>query len=518
MKTNRRNVVVIILLLVCHYSAAQYQKKTAYFISNEGNKFNIGSINSPYCALDSELSKKINAGDTVYFKGGEVFETSLYIDCLLRGTQENPIVITSYGGQKAIIKSGNRVGFLINNSQYINLEYLHFIGNGRNNGNTSDGVCVSNSNHIRLKGLEIEGYQKAGLEIYCSKFIISDEIFSHDNGYAGIDVYGVYGRKDASSDITITHCKAEDNPGNPIEFENHSGNGIVVGQCKNITIEYCTATNNGWDMPRKGNGPVGIWAYEADSVIIQYCISYRNKTSKGSQDGGGFDFDGGITNSIIQYCLSYENEGAGYSLFQYKGASPWYNNIIRYCVSENDGNVSNGMGGFFIWNSSENEDELKQCYIYNNTVYNAHGGVICYESKSKNKDFYFINNIFVGKDMLNKGVEPSSNFYGNNWYSLSGTGFNITGFTNFNEWVINKNKETFGQKILGYNIEPLFINAGNTTLTDPEKLALYNAYQLKATFKKKIKGLNINKLVGIKNTKFDFNRNRTKKNFLGAFK
>ena len=67
-----------------------------------------------------------------------------------------------------------------------------------------------------------------------------------------------------------------------------------------VLIEYCTATNNGWDMPRTGNGPVGIWAYESDSVLIQRCIAYRNKTQKGAADGGGFDFDGGMTNSIIR--------------------------------------------------------------------------------------------------------------------------------------------------------------------------------------------------------------------------
>ena len=80
-------------------------------------------------------------------------------------------------------------------------------------------------------------------------------------------------------------------------------------------------------MPRIGNGPVGIWADEASNVTIQYCISHPINTAKGAKDGGGFDFDGGITNSIIQYCLSYENQGAGYGLFQYAGASPWHNNV-----------------------------------------------------------------------------------------------------------------------------------------------------------------------------------------------
>ena len=101
-------------------------------------------------------------------------------------------------------------------------------------------------------------------------------------------------------------------------------------------------------MPRQGNGPVGIWAWMSDHVKIQYCISYKNRTSRGGKDGGGFDLDGGVTNSLIQYCLSYENEGAGYGLFQYPGASDWSNNIIRYSVSINDARTTEGAGSFFI--------------------------------------------------------------------------------------------------------------------------------------------------------------------------
>ncbi len=76
-------------------------------------------------------------------------------------------------------------------------------------------------------------------------------------------------------------------------------------------------------MPRIGNGPVGIWAYEADSVIIQHCISYKNKTSKGGEDGGGYDLDGGTTNSVIQYCYPMKTREALFGIFRYAGAGEW---------------------------------------------------------------------------------------------------------------------------------------------------------------------------------------------------
>ncbi len=44
-------------------------------------------------------------------------------------------------------------------------------------------------------------------------------------------------------------------------------------------------------MPRPGNGPVGIWAYECDSLTIQYCYSHDNKTSNEEKTEADFDFD-----------------------------------------------------------------------------------------------------------------------------------------------------------------------------------------------------------------------------------
>jgi hypothetical protein len=487
-----------------------------YYISNSGCYKNDGSFNKPFNNLDSTLLSLLKAGDTICFIGSEILETSLYINSLHVGTKEKPVIVTSYGNKKAIIKSGNKTGLLVYNSEHIKIDKLQFIGSGRKNGNTKEGVCLSNCRDISVSELNIEGFQKAGLEIYCSLNIIADSIYAHNNGYGGIQVSGIYGRKDASSNILIKRCFAENNSGDPTDLDNHSGNGIVVGHCRNVTIEYCSATNNGWDMPRKGNGPVGIWAYEADSVLIQHCISYRNKTSKGSQDGGGFDFDGGVTNSVIQYCLSYENEGAGYSLFQYKGASPWYNNIVRYCISENDGNISNGMGGIFIWNSSEDPEELKDCYIYNNTVYNEHGGAMCYEKKSKNKGFYFYNNIFVGKDNLNKGADITGTFLGNNWYSLSGKGFNINEIRDFKQWARTNDKENIDGKMVGHNINPHFRNPGKTVLTDPYRLLEYDAYQLVENSPLRDKGLDLKKQFGIPTNEKDFNNRNVTGNMIGA--
>ena len=93
-------------------------------------------------------------------------------------------------------------------------------------------------------------------------------------------------------------------------------NGILASSVEYGTIEYCEAFNNGWDMPWTGNGPVGIWIWDCTDFTIQHCISHHNRNHPEAADGGGFDFDGGVSNSTIQYCISHHNEGAGYGLYE----------------------------------------------------------------------------------------------------------------------------------------------------------------------------------------------------------
>jgi len=39
----------------------------------------------------------------------------------------------------------------------------------------------------------------------------------------------------------------------------------------------------------------------------------------------------------MQYNYSHDNDGAGYGIYEYVGAPPWSNNIVRFNISQNDG-------------------------------------------------------------------------------------------------------------------------------------------------------------------------------------
>lgn len=481
--------------------AQSVSHSTTYYVSSSGNDSNPGTKTAPFKTINKLNSIKLVPGDIICFKSGQVFNGTITVASNILATQALPVIITSYGQGNAIINAANEDALIVKDASYITIKNLSFEGSGRKTGNTKNGVQVLNSHNILVNALDIHGFQKSGLLIYASANVAVKNVFTHDNGSAGITVEGPYGKKEAK-DIKITNCRAENNPGDPTNLTNHSGNGIVVGNCKKILIDHCTATNNGWGMPRIGNGPVGIWAYEADSVIIQNCLSYRNKTSKGGADGGGFDLDGGVTNSIIQYCFSYENQGSGYCIFQYWGASSWHDNIIRYNITENDGTVSDSQAGIYIWNSSDDEKQFYNCDVYGNIVYNSKVAAISFSDKSENKGFHFHDNILVGKDNLIKGKDKigECEFTGNDWWSLE-SGFNIDGIKSLKTWSTQTGKEQKNRQIVGLNIKPDFKKPSEATFTTFSQVINSTNYLLSPKSSLRDKPV-FNSRYGVNNIKF----------------
>jgi hypothetical protein len=50
-----------------------------------------------------------------------------------------------------------------------------------------------------------------------------------------------------------------------------------------------------------------------------------------------------MTNSVMQGNYSHDNQGSGYGVFQFTGARPFHNNVVRYNISQDDG------GGVYLW-------------------------------------------------------------------------------------------------------------------------------------------------------------------------
>ncbi|MBL7697889.1 MAG: right-handed parallel beta-helix repeat-containing protein [Chitinophagaceae bacterium] len=473
-----------------------------YYVSNSGNDSNDGSRANPLKTTQKVNSLQLKPGDAVYFEGNQVYDGPLSLT--LNGTEKDSVYVRSYGNGTAVINGGDSVAISLG-GQYFSISNIVAAGSSRDKGNKSAGIQLIEARHASLYKLQSHGFQKAGVGLWNSTDIILDSILAYDNGFAGIYVEGTDVTK--SKNIIIRNCTARDNPGDPTNLTNHSGNGILVGLSTNVLVERCVATNNGWDMPRIGNGPVGIWGYECDSLIIQYCISYGNRTQKGAKDGGGFDFDGGVRNSIMQYNLSYDNEGAGIGLFQYHGATPWYNNIIRYNISINDAAKTEGSGGIFVWSNDPDSNHLTKCYVYNNVVYSTHRAPVVFEPQSLNTKFYFSNNIFIGNGNLVNGPSSGEKFIGNAWWSPEEQA-TFRNFRTLQEWSAKTGQEKLNDRLTGIQANPLLDGQLTTTLVEPYQIEKLQNYKLKSNSPLKNKGINIEALYNIPKASTDLYGNK----------
>jgi len=415
--------IFLLMLIITPCIGCQRTKSSGiiYYVDavNGSDSNNGKSRENAWQSLLKASSVKLGPGDKLLLKGGLTHQGFLSFD-LLNGTPGDPVIIGSYGEGKATIWSGNHLAIYISNSNYVEVKNIEAAGAGRLDGNTSDGIHFYNVNNGSIDSVIVSGYHFNGINIIGGSNINLTRIYAHNNGMSGIHVNyaGYYGgdRKPVRN-LYIAWCRVENNPGCPSITDNHSGNGILVGNVVNGIIEYCEALYNGWDMPRGGNGPVGIWAYNSDSIIIQHCFAFHNMTSETGHDGGGFDFDGGVTNSIMQYNLSAFNEGAGYGMYQYLDAPVWENNILRYNISYLDGK-KNGKSGIHVWTDQNNPvGIIRGLHAYNNTIINMAGHGINFEP-GHYENFVFENNLillagnarqFIGGNF--SGAEFNNNLY-----------------------------------------------------------------------------------------------------------
>lgn len=413
---------VFMLLLVL--SCQEKTHFTFYVDAISGDDDNSGlSPSEAWKSVNNVNRDLIRPGDMILLKGNQTFAGNIVLESIY-GNADYPVVFSSYGGGKAFIKADDSSGLIFKNCEYVLVKNLQITGSGRLKGNNGSGLELQSCNKCMVDSITVSGFMWSGIHVVGGKNIRITNVHASDNGFCGILAesgareYGEDGSLFKTlKNLYIGYSKVENNPGCPLIADNHSGNGILVAGVVNGIVEHCEAFNNGWDMPREGNGPVGIWAYMSDSITIQYCYSHHNKTSAKGKDGGGFDFDGGIRNSIMQYNLSAFNEGAGYGIFQYAGAKEWSNNVIRYNISYNDGS-KNGKSGIFMWYDPE-ALPMKDFKAHNNLIVTNQPYAVNFDP-GVYTNFLFENNDFYFTETTDGGIGGNfseAQFVNNNYWS-----------------------------------------------------------------------------------------------------
>ena len=325
----------------------------------------------PWRSIERVNATELLPGDSVWFQANQTFVGNLYLTEVRQSNRptEGAVTIGSYGGGCATIDAGVRDGLVVKNRGSIHLQNLNFTGAGASE-NTGSGILFTNTlpkdakfTDIWIHRVDVSGFRDSGICFTADptdgswsgfRDVRITHTTSRDNGDAGISCIGAWNPAQAGyahADFYVGNCSAYRNVGIPGKGS-HSGNGIVLAQVDRATIEYCCAYENGRLNDYEGGGPVGIWTWDANGVLIQFNESHHNRTGS-SKDGGGFDLDGGVTNSTVQYNYSHDNDGAGYLLAQFEGARPFYGNLLRYNLSVNDGR-KNSYGGIHLWSTGAN--------------------------------------------------------------------------------------------------------------------------------------------------------------------
>jgi len=445
------------------------------------------------------------------FQGSHDYHGNLLLTAEDAGTAKQPVVIGSYGSGRATIKAGNGSGVAVLNTGGVVVRDLNVIGNDYRT-NVGSGIKIVNElpnnqklEYIRVHNVEAEGF---GRELHQHLWTIdspngcgiivggypSDKSKSgyrdvcitncdvHQNEYFGILITGYYVEAPttyANNNVYVGHCKMYDNSGDPEYFKSHSGSGILMYDVDGGVIEYCEAYNNGYNC---GRGEVGIWACSANNVIIQHCESHHNRTG-GRSDGGGFDLDGGTSNSIMQYNYSHDNDGPGYLICSYQNAPHAFkNNIVRYNISVNDGQQLRYDGGIRLYTGSPIDDPIHNTQIYGNTIYASTSAAISIHRKGIHKT-KVCNNLFITANnqklvVLRNPDKSMATFVGNAYWAIDGK-YDIAGYKSLDEWRKATGQEMLNGKAVGLVVDPKLIDLGKSiTIGDPTKLHTLTAYRL----------------------------------------
>ena len=498
-----------------------------------------GSVANPWQSIGKLNSLNLEPGDNVLLKAGDTFAGNIVLTASESANSAsgvfsgNPITFGAYGvGNRPIISAATGNGLYALNAGGLEIHDLEFAGTNSisaitSPNNTSRGLYFENAQstfqqqHIYVDDVLVHGFGEAGIDLHATNPTINSGGFAdvritnsevYSNGRSGIvsgisstsghvvggSTFDYYAR--AHSNFQIAHNLVHDTTGKN-ETGGVSGNGIVLAQINGAVVERNVAHHNGG---KAGGGGVGIWAWEGDHVTIQSNESYGNQTFDG-RDGGGFDLDGGVNDSVMQYNYSHGNAGAGLGLFEYSYASKMGGNSIRYNISEGDGS------GIAAWGNGPRypgTDAAENSIYYNNTIINPNGPAVHFFGSVHNVGVY--NNIFVtsaGKPLtqLDDWDGPGNDYTldvdmrGNDYWS-SGAAFLIqwanANYGSVAAWANATGQEKLAGLLVGKQIDPGLAGPfnGGLTLNDAATLESLTAYRLLANSMLIDAGINLSNL------------------------
>ncbi|MGC6480838.1 MAG: right-handed parallel beta-helix repeat-containing protein [Porticoccaceae bacterium] len=442
-----RTVFVAGIMLVFHSIAIC--KPIDYFVSSsEGNDKNNGlSENSPWATLKRVKKQKLQPGDTVHFKSGDLFKGQLVVD--ESGTVEAPIHFTAYGDGDlpiidgaALVRGASLAAILVIDQDHLEFSKLNirnFRKKSRDSVSDYDafGILVKNTGKRNLRGYNLHDLvveevfpvrarainnksgensfnktQVSGIRFETLPITSIDQAFNTGDIY----IHGNFLRYTARFGIAIRHrsSKIESIIGTSANYdtnvriinnrcEDTGGSCVLMSGVMNGLLEKNSFIRSGAmvEPELSVNRGSGAWFFGSKNIVAQKNFSYG---SRGHNDSAGMHVDYGNENVLVQYNFTLMNEGYGTEIL---GKNK--NIIWRHNISVHDGTrvvgVARPEGGKSIFPgktihvsnfSVPKRIKSEGVYIYNNTY------VIASDSEPLigfiGKDMHLWNNIFVVED------------------------------------------------------------------------------------------------------------------------
>lgn len=428
-------LTIVLIVQLIPFTVFAFGTDTYYIDSINGNDFNSGTSDSSAWKTVANLgSVSLSAGDKVLFRcGGEYECNALTFTC--SGTEENPIVISSYGdsGKKPLLYTNIKTDVLhLYDCSYLTVSDLEITAH--NGGGIWIDTFTATSKGITLSNLEMHDMQNV-------------KQHSRDTLSAGpsvaracVVVKGLPARsRYAVNDLTITDCEMYDcgngislwgswnDEQNPhcentkdidpifnenalvknVYFHDMTAESIIVGICKNALVTQCRSIDCCQDDGLDENGEIkfcnaSMWFWGSIYSTIDHC---EISGQKNWGDGMAVDFDSYSHHCTYQYIYSHDNIRFMNNCAIHDGQR-W--NCVHHCLSVNDNKQR------IRFSMAAGEYNFR---FYNNTLVNC--GDVCfmnlYDSKIYNNIFMPMLGCTVTSDAVEL-IQYRGNTYKNNCY------------------------------------------------------------------------------------------------------
>ena len=411
-----------------------------YFVdSNDGNDNNSGrSPGEAWKSLSPVNGTTFMPGDTILFKADTTYTGQLKPQG--SGASGKPIIIDMYGdGNKPRIDGEGLVldTLLLENVEYWEVSNLEITNTGVTVANNRHGVTLHSSNygtvhHIYLRNLYVHDVngsndkgstEGVGILMKCGGATPSnfDDILIEDCHLVrcdrnGIDNKSAFYMSDSYDPNTQTRAGGNWFPSTNVVIrgnllEDIGGDCIKIISCDGALAEFNVCH---YGRQRCDDCAAGIWPWSSDNTVMQF-----NEAShmKAGCDAQGFDVDDNCINTIVQYNYSHDNDGGFILLCSAPdgvepGSVGTYNTVVRYNISQNDGDAMDRVIHYCGDNFYDN-------YVYNNVFYLGSGKdakMILFGDWGgySQGPHYYYNNIFYADGTYNYDLGASNYFFENN--------------------------------------------------------------------------------------------------------